>query len=64
MGDQEREESTNEVNGKRDNSRGPLKLGNKSVRLLSAVVVLILILAVALILFGHLTPADGPHIAP
>ena len=64
MGVQEREEPTSEMNTKRDNSRGALKLGKKSVRLLSAVVVLVLILAVALILFGHLAPAEGPHIAP
>ena len=64
MGVQEREEPTNEMNNKREKSRGALRLGNKSIRLLSAVVVLVLILAVALILFNHLVPPDGPHITP
>ena len=48
----------------RENSRGKLRLGKKSARLLSALFVLIFILVVVLILYEHVTPAEGPHIMP
>ena len=54
----------NEMKPERDNSRGAPKLGRKSIRLLSTLAFLILVLAVVLILYDHLTPVEGPHIMP
>ena len=64
MGIPEDKKPTSEMHPRRGRSRSGLRLGRKSVRLLSAIVVLVLILTVALILFGHLASIEEPHITP
>lgn len=48
----------------RGNSRSAFTLEHRSFRLLSAVVVLALVTLVLLILYDHVAPGSGLHIAP
>ncbi len=57
-------EEDKEPTRSRGNSHNAFKLGHRSIRLLSAVVVLVLLLFVVLVLYDHVTPFDGPHITP
>ena len=64
MSNQEVEEPTDGLNGERGEPRGTLKLGRRTVRLLSAIVVLIIVATVLLILWDHVTPVNGTHLLP